>query len=93
MNSMPKEIQDRIIWKKRIHPGDNLEIKQIIHHPQPCEDCGQTVVNRRVKMSVSQSKTHAAHIKTHCTACKKYKNPVSGKFDCSLYEVITHFKR
>lgn len=89
---IPKEILDRLEWKKSLVEQDVPVIKSIRHDPKPCEDCGQMVVDRVVRSSINHGSTYRApHIKHHCQICKMYRNPETGVYDMTFKEINGHF--
>jgi len=85
---IPKEILDRIEWTTQ--DDSTRKIKSIAPHT-PCEDCGELVEDRRVRMSVNRSKGYHPHIKYHCKVCDRYRNPTTGVYDMTFGEVLAHY--
>jgi hypothetical protein len=75
---IPKEIDDRINYKRNKHKELNRLVGDIEPILTSCEDC-QAICDRKISMT----RTHypIAHWKTKCLSCNKYKNPATGKFD------------
>ena len=91
---IPKEILDRITWKHDAKmPRSPKAIKKLEYDPKPCEDCGQTVVDRRIRISIAQNNQTVPHQKRQCQVCKLYKNPTTGKFDCTFQDINNHFQK
>lgn len=80
---LPKEIQDQILWKTppQKYPEEPVGCVLRTDIPKPCPDCERTVCNRRVNINLRQAPV--THWKWYCTACKKYRNPETGEFDCT----------
>ena len=91
---IPKEIMDRLEWKKSLVEQDDPVIKSIRHDPKPCEDCGKIVEDRRIRSSVNYgSATKIAHIKHQCKSCGFYRNPTNGVYEWTFQEINSHFYR
>ena len=89
---IPKEIMDRLEWKKSLFQQDDPVIKSIRHDPKPCEDCGKMVADRRVRSSINYgSQQKLPHIKHHCKSCGLYRNPETGEYEWTFSDVNAHY--
>ena len=73
-------IKERIVWKKpqkTIAELPTIEKKK--YEPYDCEDCGKTLCEMRVVLT-SIRQFPFLHMKHHCKACNKMKNPETGKY-------------
>lgn len=84
---IPPEILERMEFKKPrdADAASYPELKRIRPVPTPCEDCGLTVEDRRVTMSVRQ--TPVPHTRTVCSICQRYKNPNTGNYDLERAQI------
>lgn len=81
IKGIPKEILDLCVIENPHaydHP-DDYKIVGIKPQTKPCEDCGNTVVDRRTSTRLSHYPS--THWRTICDNCKCYLNPNTGKFD------------
>lgn len=91
---IPKEIRDRIIWKRdKKQEGDPDQILGFRHEPTQCEGCDRIVSGRNVRMSICTNKDLHSHIKQQCQICKKYRNPQTGAFDLDFHALNDQFRR
>lgn len=91
---LPKEIADRLHWHtEKKQPGDPDWIERIDHEPKPCEDCGQTVVDRRIDIKGKMPHLEKRIFLFQCSICKNFKNPKTGVYDCTRREAESCFKR
>jgi len=89
---IPSEILERITWTKNGKlPGDPDYIKSISHTPQPCEDCGLIVENRRIQQRFHDSPQK--HFRKKCLNCKKFYNPQTKQYDLNSQEVLAFFRK
>ena len=88
---IPQEIRECLkSWRK----GKDTEETQSLRYqslPRPCEHCDRWVVNRTERLNIVKAQTLLPHVKTQCLECKMFKNPVTGEYDCTLYEVNSHY--
>lgn len=68
-------------------------VDTIIHEPKPCEDCGQTVTDRRVEYRHNHSSITVPHFKVECKICRRFKNPETGAFDMDRKEIDNYWRR
>lgn len=77
-------------WEKT--PGMPAEPERIVleYEPKECEDCGAFVKNRRIE---TRQYVHPwTHWRTRCTACKCFKDPVTGEFSIKSNHSTGYFK-
>lgn len=87
-NSQIKELLgERVKWQK---PGKGLPAEPpqitVVHHPEPCEDCGITVTDRRIEHRHRESPVK--HWTQRCLSCKLMKHPKTGEFEVTPSEYI-----
>jgi hypothetical protein len=102
MKELPKEILERIVWKKRTtqwNESDPDEIAEILPLNGVCDDCGREIeTSRTVQCRLTKSQAVKSHFKVKCSICNLYRNPDTGKFDLdyqeinSLYRLVLHKK-
>lgn len=89
---IPQEIRQNLkSWRR----GKDTEATESLRYesaPKQCEHCDRWVVNRTERLNVVKAQTLHPHVKTQCLECKMFKNPVTGAYDCTLYEVNSHFR-
>lgn len=61
------------------NPTLNIAVKSIKHKAKSCEDCGQTVCDRRVVQGRYQYPE--PHWRKHCLVCNQVFNPLTGQYD------------
>lgn len=89
---IPLEIRERIIWKKdKKVEGDPDSIVGFKEEPSPCKDCNIMVENRTIRMSISRSQNHHAHIKHQCQICKMYMDPDTGVYNLQFHDLNSRF--
>ena len=79
-------------WLKSRLITDNNNSVELKPAAVSCEDCGETVINRTVKYSISKDKNTDPHWIVRCTHCKQYRNPETGVFDSSIYKLNAFYK-
>jgi Zn finger protein HypA/HybF involved in hydrogenase expression len=83
---IPQWLADRIVREDQF----TAEIK---FAAMKCDDCDLTVINRTVRHGISRDITKNSHIKSQCSECRKYKNPVTGRYDCTFDEINAFFRK
>lgn len=77
-----EEIKQRLVFDEPTASEPVPKLKEILYEPYPCEDCGKILEQRRVvEQRISQNK-----VSTKCMVCKQFKNPITGEFDCDIYQ-------
>lgn len=74
---IPKEILERITWKKKKDPGEPDTIEELTYEEHQCKDCDRLVQKRCLHYSRCARPT--AHWRARCS-CGKWQDPISGKF-------------
>lgn len=66
-----------------------IELVKVKIQPRSCEDCGETVTDRRLNIRIVQSPE--PHWRRSCTHCRKTWNPETGLYDLSNAVVQAFF--
>ena len=86
---IPNDVAQRLVFKPSKDATPPL-LDKITPIPQICEDCGNTVLDRRTV--TTKRITPYPHWRTHCKTCQLYKCPLSGKFEIEKPQVEKHFR-
>jgi len=89
MKAIPKDILDRIEWRSTGEMKAAVPVpKRITHEPKPCDDCGMTVIDRRIEYR--QRINPELHWAQKCENCNLLKHPETGVFEVksSQYQAI-----
>ena len=88
---IPKEILDLIEWAQPSSQHYDIRPKGFKPQWQQCEDCGETVKDRRIVSRLSENAQQERHFKTQCKACGLYKNPLTGAYDMDTYAINCYY--
>ena len=92
MKGIPKHIQERLIFTGNDkEPALPHTLTEIVHEAKVCEDCNVGVVNRT--QEIYQRKIPYNHWAVRCNACKKMRDPKTGKFELTNQEYIPVLRR
>lgn len=83
---IPDEILKRLVFKTR--KGMEAEppvLIEILYDPEPCPDCDRMVENRVVNMKICEYPFR--HMRYSCKNCDRYRNPITGEYDCDVQEL------
>jgi len=82
------ELKDRLVFKDlKGEPAAPPKLVEVLYEPYICEGCGTTLDKRRiVDHRIVPGKNTEAHISEQCRNCKMFKNPLTGKFDCTAQQ-------
>ena len=86
---LPKEILERITWKetKRTTDPELPTIVRIAPIVKECEQgCGKIIYEHQ-GYTLAKRLTPINYWQSMCKVCKKYKNPDTGEYNCSLGEL------
>lgn len=72
------------------NPTLNLRVKQIHHEPRSCEDCGDTVTDRRTERKLCTFPER--HWRETCLACKMTRHPETGEFCLSSSQAVNVYR-
>lgn len=87
MKQIPEEILARMVFKTNSEEHANAvpQLIKLLPVEQQCPDCPQIVKDRVV--DIKQRQTPYKHWRAYCLSCKLCKNPDTGKFDISQYDL------
>lgn len=88
---IPKEILDMIEWSRPTQQHYDIRPKGFKPQYQLCNDCGETVKDRRITSRLSGNELQERHFKTQCKACGFYKNPLTGAYDMDNYTINSYY--
>lgn len=83
---IPDEIRKRLVFKEvRGYEAEPPRLVEVLYDPQPCDDCGTEVQNRI--LHIKRCESPYPHTRQYCKTCEKYRNPLTGEFDCDVVEL------
>lgn len=94
MKQIPPEIEERIVYKTRKNADDECAAFPTLEKLKPielqCDGCDKIVMDRKTELKMYTFPEK--HWREYCTACKKFRNPETGKFEVNANTAPSFFR-
>ena len=93
MKGIPKELLDRMEWKRQSKDSpEPPQLKKINYPPHPCSECGLEI-ECQGRVDYTLTSTPCTHWGAKCWICGLHRSPITGKIEVTHQEKRQQFEQ